>query len=230
MIYTHVLNRCGPGCEEPIDRFVGSAEAYTPFRMALTRIQFSGKLHQKKEIEIPVTTRREYPMNLKSFLLFAPAVLLAIQAGSAELKYKSERLGLIYEYPQNFVVGHSTETPSEELVEESLIERRVAAGQDLNALRRYSLQIVLRRHRGTEAEFDRKFLMKDQFRQQIGAWQVYVFPGAPGPYGDQAFYYLIDLKDQSILEITAARSDWPDKPTHYDRVIRKLIETLEAVK
>ena len=71
--------------------------------------------------------------------------------------------------------------------------------------------------------------MKDQFRQQIGAWKVYVFPGAPGPYGDQAFYYLIDLKDQSILEITAARSDERDKPTHYDRVIRRLIETLKAV-
>lgn len=184
-------------------------------------------------------------MNPKSFFLFAPIVLLAIQAGSAELKYESKRLGLSYKYPQNFLVGHPTETPyPKEMtdaivkagmepippVRESLIERRFAAGQDLNALRSHSLQIILSRHRGSDAEFDRKFLMKDQFRQQIGAWEVYVFPGAPGPYGDKAFYYLIALKDRSILEIFAPRSDLEEKLTHYDRVVRKLIETLEEIK
>lgn len=116
--------------------------------------------------------------------------------------------------------------------EESLIERRFAVGQDLKALRRDLPQITLNLHRGLEADFDRKFLMKDPFRQRIGAWEVYVLPGAPGPYGDKAFYYLVVLKGQSVLEIVAPRFSDEDekKPSHYDRVIRRLIESLEALE
>lgn len=186
-------------------------------------------------------------MNPRSFLLFTLGILLAIPATPADLRHESKHLGLIFQYPQDFLVGRPVEDPlskktaealakmgkeSTPPAEESLIEKRFLAGQDLNALRRDSPQIHLSRHRGTEAEFDRKFLMKDSFRQQIGTWEVYVLPGAPGPYGDKAFYYLIPLKDQdhSVLEIFAPRSDLEDKPTHYDRVIRGLIESLEVIK
>lgn len=178
-------------------------------------------------------------MSQKLSLLFALGVLLASQAAPAGLRYESKHLGLIFQHPQDFLVGRPVEAPLSKVdkgslpsAEESLIERRFLAGQDLNVLRRDSPQILLSRHRGTEAEFDRKFLMKDSFRQQIGAWEVYVLPGAPAPYGDKAFYYLIPLKDQgqSVLEISAPRSDLEDKPTHYDRVIRGLIESLEVVR
>ncbi len=183
-------------------------------------------------------------MNQRSLLLFVLAMLLALQAVPADLRYESKLLGLRFQYPQNFLIGRPTEIPypremaeavakaGKDLVpsaEESLIEKRFAAGQDLNALKRGSLQILLSRHRGSEAEFDWKFLMKDPFRQPIGAWDVYVLPGAPGPYGDKAFYYLVALEDRSVLEISAPRTDEEEKPTHYDQVIRKLIESLEAV-
>jgi len=184
-------------------------------------------------------------MKPKRFLLFALGMLLAIQLGSEELRYESKRLGLLFKLPQNFLIGQPVEMPGSQKmaeamakadkayissVEESLIERRFAAGQDLNALRRDSPQITLSRHRGSDAEFDRKFLMKEQLRQKVGAWEVYVLPGAPGPYGDMAFYYLISLRDQSVLEISAPKSDLEDKPTHYDRVIQRLIESLEIPK
>src|SRR5829696_840452 len=109
-------------------------------------------------------------MNQKSFLLFVPGMLLALQAGPADLRYESKRLGLLFQYPQNFLVGRPVEiSRSKEMAEaiakadkeflpsaeESLIERRFVAGQDLNALRRGSLQILLSRHRGSDAEFDR---------------------------------------------------------------------------
>lgn len=178
-------------------------------------------------------------------LLLLPGALLAFQAGPAELRHESKHLGLRFRHPQNFLVARPVEIPGSKKraeamaragvehtppVEESLVERRFAEGQDLQAMRRDIVQISLSRHRGTDAEFDRKFLMKDQVRQQIGAWETYVLPGAPGPYGDKALYYLVVLKDQSVLEIMAPRSDLDDKPTHYDRVIRRLIESLEVIE
>ena len=189
-------------------------------------------------------------MNCKVFVLALVAALLAVQAHSEGLRYESKRLGLRFRYPQNFLVGQSLPLPisgkmAEAMAkqglkytppdEESLVERRFAAGQDLKALGRDVLQIFLSRQRGLDVEFSRKFLMKEPFRQRIGAREVYVLPGAPGPYGDHAFYYLVPLKDGSVLEIMAPRStsyasDPKDKPTHYDQVIRRLIESLEVIE
>jgi hypothetical protein len=179
------------------------------------------------------------------FLMLLPGALLVIQAGPAELRHESKRLGLRFQLPQNFIIAQPVEIPGSKKmaeamakageeytppVEESLVERRFAAGQDLQAMSRDVVQISLSRHRGTEAEFDRKFLMKAQFRQQIGAWEAYVLPGAPGPYGDKALYSLVALKDGSVLQIMAPRFDPDDKPTQYDRVIRRLIESLEVIE
>ena len=189
-------------------------------------------------------------MKRRLLLVLALGSLLALQAGAAEVRYESKRLGLRFQHPEGFLVGQPRAdfmakkmaesmarrglqyTPPDE---EVLIEKRYAEGQDLQALRRGdSPQISLNRYRGTEAANFRD-LLKDSFRQKIGAWEVYVLPGAPGPYGEHAFYYLIPLQGQSILEIFAPRStsypgDKDDKPTHYDRVIRRLIESLERVE
>lgn len=187
---------------------------------------------------------------LALFSLLAPLSMDALQASSTELRHESRRLGLRFQHPRQFLVGQPAELPgSREMaeamakkglvytpsVEEALIERRLAAGQDLKALKRGLSQISLNRCRGSEAEFFRHFMVKDQFRQEIGVWQVYVLPAAPGPYGEHAFYYLVPLKDQSVLEILAPRSysdsgDREDEPTHYDQVIRRLIESLEIIE
>lgn len=184
-------------------------------------------------------------MSGRAFLLFLAGSLLAVQARAAEIRYESKTLGLRFQLPQTFVTGQPAALPgSKEMAEamakrgfevnppqeESLIERRWAAGQDLKALRRDVPQIVLSRQRGEDAEFSRKLGMKDSFRQKMGPWDVYVLPGAPGPYGEHAFYSLVPLQDGSILEIMAPKTDAENKPTHYDRVIRKLIESLEMVE
>jgi hypothetical protein len=189
-------------------------------------------------------------MNRKIFVLALAAALLAAQANAEEIRHDSKRLGLSFRYPQDFLIGQPVPLPGSDKMaeamaksglkytppdEESLVDRRSAAGQDLKALRRDVLQIALSRQRGSDAKFSRELLMKDQFRQRIGAWEVYVLPGAPGPYGDHAFYYLVPLKDGSVLEILAPRStSYPgardDKPTHYDQMIRRLIETLEVIE
>ena len=177
-------------------------------------------------------------------LLFLTGVLFALQAVPAEIRYESKGLGLRFQVPQEFLLGQPWELPGAAKerarrgpkdppsVEESLIERRFAAGQDLKDLSRGLPQISLSRHRGSDADFDRKFLMKDPFRQRIGPWEVYVLPGAPGPYGDKAFYDLVVLKDQSILQIFAPRfsDEEGKKPSYYDRVIRRLIESLEVIE
>lgn len=189
-------------------------------------------------------------MNSRIFILALAVALLAVPASSEELRHESKRLGLRFKYPQEFLVGQPVALSGSEKMaeamaqrglkytppdEESLVDRRFAAGRDLKALRRDIVQIFLSRQRGSDAEFSRKFLMKDPFRQRIGALEVYVLPGAPGPYGDHAFYYLVSFKDGSVLEIFAPRStsyssDPENKPTHYDRVIRRLIESLEVIE
>lgn len=189
-------------------------------------------------------------MNPRLFLVLALGPLLVFQAGAAEFGHESKRLGVRFQHPEGFLVGQPQADPMDQKMAEAmakrglqytppdeaiLIEKRFAEGQDLQALRRGAPQISINRHRGTEADFFRQNIMKDVFRQKIGPWEVYALPGAPGPYGELAFYYLVPLKDQSVLEIMAPRStsypwDKEDKPTHYDRVIRRLIESLEMVE
>lgn len=184
-------------------------------------------------------------MHRKLLLLLAAGSLLAVQAIPDELRYESKKLGLRFQIPQAFITAEPSPLPgSKEMAEamakrgleynppneESLIDRRWAKGQDLKALRRDLPQIALDRKRGSDAEFSRKLLMKDQFRQKIGPWEAYVLPGAPGPYGDHLFFYMIPLKDGSTLEIMAPKTDGKDKPTHYDQVVRSLIESLEMVE
>lgn len=191
------------------------------------------------------------PLSRTTALLVLAGVLSVIPAGAAKTRYESKRLGLRFEHPQSFVAGQPAPLPGAEkraeamagrgLVdtppdEEALIERRFVQGQDLKALPRSgSPQIFLSRYPRSEAEFFRRFMFKDPLRQRIGRWEVYVFPAAPGPHGEHGFYFLVPLPDQSVLEILAPRSySYPgakdDEPTHYDAVIRQLIESLEVIE
>ena len=169
-------------------------------------------------------------MKYKTFFLMAIGALMAGQALGME--HSSKRLGLRYHHPENFVLGELKKEPNAEV----LIERRLAEGQDLKDVHlRGELSVIqLTRSREKEADFIRHFLLKETFRQSIGSWTVYVLPGYPGPYGDKALYYLVPLKDGSILEIVAMKNyveDAPqERPTGYDPVIRRLIESLEVTE
>ena len=85
---------------------------------------------------------------------------------------------------------------------------------------------------GSDAAFKRASFLKSDYAVTIGGRTVYRLPGYPGPYGDQAFYYLIPFTDGRLAEITAHRFYFRDpKPagateharTRYDRVIESVI-------
>ena len=168
-------------------------------------------------------------MKQKAFLLVMIGALIALTADRAlAMKHASKRLGLRYHHPENFVVGELKKEPDAEV----LIERRLAKNQDLKDVHLWGelSAIELTLSRGEEADFVRHFLLKEPFRQSIGSWTVYVLPGYPAPYGDKLLYYLVPLKDGSILEISAPKNYIEDGlkegPTDYDPVIRRLIESL----
>lgn len=126
-------------------------------------------------------------MNRRFFLALSLGSLLALQAGAAERRYESKRLGVSFRHPDGFVVGQAKASMADRKMaeamarrglqytppdEEILIEKRFAEGQDLQALRRGdSPQIVLSRHRGTEADNFRD-LRKDSFDREPGDGRI----------------------------------------------------------
>lgn len=62
----------------------------------------------------------------------------------------------------------------------------------------------------------------------IGPHRVQKFPGFPGPYGSAAFYYLVPLRDGTVLELAGHRAflEAPRGDTGYDAVIEQIIGTL----
>jgi hypothetical protein len=66
----------------------------------------------------------------------------------------------------------------------------------------------------------------------VGPLTVSRFPGFPGPYGDQAHYYLVRWPDSTVLELAGHRYRWrvsPTTPTGYGHVIEQIIPTLERL-
>ena len=59
-------------------------------------------------------------MNRRSLLLFALGILLATRAAPADLRHESKHLGLIFRYPQDFLVGRPVEDPLSKKTSEAL--------------------------------------------------------------------------------------------------------------
>ena len=68
-------------------------------------------------------------------------------------------------------------------------------------------------------------------RRRWGGRTVYKLPGYPGPYGDTAFYYLLPLGDDLVVELFAHRRhmDQARTDTGYDRVIEGIIATFQII-
>ena len=98
----------------------------------------------------------------------------------------------------------------------------------------------------TSADFHRRSYIEREFfseskfpsnyktkKIQIGSYQVTKLPGAPGPYGDRAYYYLLPISDDLIIEFIGSRqrfskfniSDTTMTESHYDKVIENIIST-----
>lgn len=86
-----------------------------------------------------------------------------------------------------------------------------------------------------QATFMQRFLKKE-YEKILGKWVVYHLPGYPGPYGDQAHYYLLPLAEGRILEIAAHKYYFRDPSyrypanspqTNYDKIIESIIKSLK---
>lgn len=65
----------------------------------------------------------------------------------------------------------------------------------------------------------------------LGALNVVEYPGFPGPYGEEAFYYVVEFQDGTLLEVAAHRRQVgiSDAATHFDEIIKEILPTLEQV-
>jgi len=75
-------------------------------------------------------------------------------------------------------------------------------------------------------------LLQPDSTYALGSLTVFRFPGFPGPYGDQAHYYLVRWPDSTVLELAGHRNRWrvsPATPTGYGQVIEQMIPTLERL-
>ncbi len=150
-------------------------------------------------------------MKRKVLLLFLAAALNASQGSTDELRYESKRLGVRFRYPQHFLVAQPAKLPGSEKRaeamarrgveyippdEESLVERRLAEGQDLKALRRDILQIRLSRSRGEEADFLRHFILKDEVRQRPREPSDRLRPGDPGAHREPRSHRIVKHRNR----------------------------------
>lgn len=109
------------------------------------------------------------------------------------------------------------------LIEKTLIEDAELGGTDLE----YAPAIYVGVAQGKRALILREYFGEDHLRE-IGERRVFNPPGRPGPYGDEMFYYLIPVADETmILEVSAHRFFDDDSGTSYNRVVEELIRSLK---
>lgn len=75
--------------------------------------------------------------------------------------------------------------------------------------------------------------MKGTYKKQIGAHAVVVLPGFPGPYGEDAFFYIVPRGDSTSIGVTAPRFlskrgvPLKDRPSSgMDSIVEGLIATM----
>jgi hypothetical protein len=154
--------------------------------------------------------------------------------------YKNSELGIEFSYPEKMVIGRYL---PEEYFENHivLVEPSVLGNIDPGSIPVGQIPII-----SLNIQRDEKVLFSDEdfkrFRKfneiqkfDIGEFEVYKLPGYPGPYGIDAFYYLMQLSNSNVLEIYAHKHYFKTgiednqnlKNTHYDIIIEKIIGTIK---
>lgn len=171
-----------------------------------------------------------------------------INAADTQKTHSSPSLGIGFKYPSQFLIGkyQKEELPKsmKELgIEPSfnnaivLVEPKQLRGLPLMAIPVGEVPTIsLNLQTGRQATFTRRQFFKENYKTTIGNRTIYRLPGYPGPYGDQAFYYLVPTTTGKVLEITAHRYYFRDGPigrnedlpkTNYNSVIEDIIRSLE---
>ncbi len=155
--------------------------------------------------------------------------------------HEDETLGLRFAYPDSFLIGSYAPEELPPAAVEAGMERPFVNAVVLihpSMLGDYELDAIAV---GEESVIwiDRPISTELVFRAfpadltyTIGELEVARFPGYPSPYGDQAHYYIVKFADGEHYELAAHRYFWhtPEMtPTGYDRIIEKIIPTLERL-
>ncbi len=67
----------------------------------------------------------------------------------------------------------------------------------------------------------------------VPAGEVFRYPGFPGPYGDQAFYFVVRLGEEDYAEVAAHRFLFRTTdmaPSHYDEAVLSILHSLEVIE
>jgi hypothetical protein len=185
-------------------------------------------------------------MSRRAASLAAAALLLWAAGGTAATKtYRSAEWGFEFAYPDQFAAGRYKETLTPELQARlretgqeppfthaiALVEPiRLGSRAPLDALPVGEIAtITVTPARGQKADFYRRQIFRKEWETAVAGRTVYKLPGYPGPYGDAAFYYLLPLRDDLVVELFAHRRHMDQARTDagYDRVIEGIIATFK---
>jgi hypothetical protein len=188
-------------------------------------------------------------MSRRAVSLAVAALVVPVLVGvlaAASKTYRSAEWGFEFAYPDQFAAGRYKETLTPELEARlretgqqppfkhaiALVEpSRLGSRAPLDALPAGDIAtITVTPARGHKADFFRRQFFRREWETTVAGRTVYRLPGYPGPYGDTAFYYLLPLRDDLVVEIFAHRRhmDRARTDTGYDRVIESMIATFST--
>jgi hypothetical protein len=180
----------------------------------------------------------------------AATLLVAALVGvpsAASKTYRSAEWGFEFAYPEQLAAGRYKDTLTPELEAKlretgqeppfkhaiALVEpSRLGGRAPLDALPVGEIAtITVTPARGHKADFYRRQFFRKEWETTIAGRTVYRLPGFPGPYGNAAFYYLLPLREDLVVEIVAHRQhmDQTRTDTGYDRVIESMIATFQSI-
>lgn len=170
-------------------------------------------------------------------------LVLGCQGGASESQAQAQegrrtmdfpRIGLRFAVPDGFLVGRfdassGIDEPFREAV--VLVEPDQLANFDLEAVPVGDIPALWVNRPASTSVAGRYIEADSIFTVPVG--QVARYPGYPGPYGDQAFYYVVEVGEGAFVEImahrTLFRSGDGTSPSHYDEAILAILESLEVI-
>lgn len=183
-------------------------------------------------------------------LIVSVHIMSGCQAGSGESSAQTAdqevtefpRIGLRFTVPEGFMVGRfapdsmppeaaeaGIESPWKNAV--VLAEPDQLSGFPIDAIPLGEIPVVwVDRPASTTSVLGRVIETDSTF--EISAGTVFRYPGFPGPYGDQAFYFVVKLGDKDYAEVAAHRFLFRTtdmEPSHYDEAILLILGSLEVI-
>ena len=191
-------------------------------------------------------------MRSRSLLVLVASLAAGCQAGTSEAASPNSeqvqtvefpRIGLRFTVPEGFLVGRFAEdvlppgaadqgfeSPWRDAV--VLVEPTQLMEYDLEAIPVGEIPVVWVDRPATTTSVLGRIIEADS-TFSVPAGTVFRYPGFPGPYGDQAFYFVVELAAEDYAEIAAHRFSFRTtdmEPSHYDEAIYAILQSLEVIE